>query len=180
MIYHPHNGVTISFPLKTSIKRTLELCREHLEHFDLSICFELNQQYWFKGTITGISHDLHGKIGQVSGEDFPFFVNPLICTKKSSCIYISFYIYIYVIHLSFFVNPLSSKNLHVQLSSPSFARSRPRPGQSRPTSASSTSTLKLDVEEPIVGRKSAGKTYGDVFSIVYSSIDIRWHEYTFT
>ena len=32
---------------------------------------EANSIGWFKGKNTGNSHDLHGKIGLVSGEDFP-------------------------------------------------------------------------------------------------------------
>jgi hypothetical protein len=32
---------------------------------------------WFKGIFTGKPHDLHGKIGLVSGVDFPNKTNPL-------------------------------------------------------------------------------------------------------
>jgi hypothetical protein len=32
---------------------------------------------WFKGKSTGKPHDLHGKIGLVSGENFPKKNNPI-------------------------------------------------------------------------------------------------------
>ena len=39
---------------------------------------QINQSIdWFKGTNTGTSHMFYGKIGIVSGQDVPFFVNPL-------------------------------------------------------------------------------------------------------
>ena len=38
---------------------------------------------WFKGQITGNSHDLHGKIGWVSGVDFPKKSTHFSPTKKS-------------------------------------------------------------------------------------------------